>query len=80
MSTTLLTNVLLYWAIGLAFGLASYSNRHLFGEGPSPKANADPQGGLKGRSYWVAMCSCLWPVMLLSAVIVLWRLLLSRRR
>ena len=79
MSNTLLTNVVLYLAIGAVFGLASYPYRHLFGEGPSSKAHADPQGGLTGRAYWVAMCTCLWPVMLLSGAVALWKLFLARR-
>ena len=55
-----------YLLFGAVFGLLTYRKRHLFGEGPSNRENADPEGGLAGRSFWVLMNCCLWPVSLLA--------------
>ena len=68
----------LFLAAGFLFGLLTYSRRHLFGEG-HPDAYADPVDGLKGRVFWVAVCTFLWPLQLVGGLHGLWRVRAARR-
>jgi hypothetical protein len=68
----------LFLLAGFVFGLLTYSRRHLFGEGP-PDRYADPQDGLKGRLFWVTLCTFLWPIQLVGGLHGLWRVYASRR-
>lgn len=68
----------LFLASGALFGLLSYPHRHLFGEG-HPNAHADPANGLKGRLFWVVVCTFLWPLQLVGGLHGLWRVHASRR-
>lgn len=72
--------MVLFFAMGTCFGLLSFSNRHLFSEGPS---RADAQGsGMPWVSwvFWVSLCTLLWPVMLLTGLNTAWVLAKRRRR
>jgi hypothetical protein len=69
-----------YLVFGAVFGLATYSNRHLFGEGPSPRSNADPVDGLQGRPYWLMVSIWLWPVLTLACIYGTWRRSVARKR
>jgi hypothetical protein len=53
---------------GVAFGLATYSRRHLYNEGPTRAAGAGPRDPLDGRLMWLLLCSCLWPLFVLTRV------------
>jgi hypothetical protein len=67
------TAIVLFLACGACFGLATFSHRHLFSEGPSrPPAAEDDT--LAQRAIWVASCSGLWPLMALMGLLSLWRL------
>ena len=70
------TPIVLCLVFGACFGLATYSNRHLFSEGPT-RRDADT-GAWKGRLLWVLLCTCLWPVMALTGLHSVW--VLARRR
>ncbi len=63
--------IVLFLAIGVLFGLATYTNRHLFSEG-STKRGAGRGDPLDGRLAWVAMCALLWPVMALTGLFGVW--------
>jgi hypothetical protein len=63
---------------GLIFGLVTYSNRHLFGEGP-PQAPADDKGGPGARLYWALVATFLWPILIVSGLHGLYRLRAARR-
>ena len=63
--------IVLFLAIGVLFGLATYSNRHLFSEG-STKRGAGRGDPLDGRLAWVAMCTVLWPLMVLTGLYGAW--------
>ena len=71
--------IVLFLAVGVVFGLATYSRRHLFGEGP-PDQYADAADGLKGRLFWVTVCTFLWPLQLVSGLHGLWRVYSAARR
>jgi len=72
--------IIMFLVFGAVFGFATYSRRHLFGEGPSKPKNADPVGGLQGRAYWVSMSTLLWPVLVLAGVYGAYRRRLVQRR
>lgn len=63
---------------GFCFGLASYSNRHLFSEGPTQQRDKNETGLLDGRLMWTLTCTMLWPLMVLTGLNSWW--ILSRRR
>ena len=69
----------LFFAIGFAFGLLTYPHRHLFGEG-RPDRNADLSNGLQGRTFWVVLCTALWPLQIVGGLHGLWRVHEARRR
>jgi hypothetical protein len=67
--------IVLFLVCGACFGLATFSNRHLFSEGPSRRGRAgDVDDTLAQRVIWVASCSTLWPLMALMGLLSLWRL------
>lgn len=59
------TAFVVFFAFGACFGIATWSHRHLFSEGHT-RPGADE--GLVARLVWIALCSGLWPLMLLSAL------------
>ena len=67
-----------FLAFGCFFGLATFSNRHLFSEGPHrPEAGASISE--KGAwAFWVAMSTLLWPILVLSGLNTAW--VLAKRR
>lgn len=74
------TAIVLYFAFGACFGLATLSRRHLFSEGPS-RPSRDGRAGddtLAQRVLWVLVCSGLWPLMALTGGVSLWRLRRAR--
>jgi hypothetical protein len=74
----LTTSIVLYLLFGAGFGLATFSKRHLFSEGPTQRDDAAATHGLKARLFGMLICTCLWPVMALTGLHSWW--LLSRRR
>ena len=71
------TPIVLFLLFGASFGLATFSRRHLFSEGPTQRDDASA-GGLGQRLGWTLICTCLWPVMALTGLHSWW--ILSRRR
>jgi hypothetical protein len=72
------TSIVLYLLFGAGFGLATFSRRHLFSEGPTQRDDTRSSQGIGARLFWVALCTCLWPVMALTGLHTWW--LLWRRR
>jgi thiosulfate reductase cytochrome b subunit len=80
-TTTTLVVFLVFVAFGACFGLATFSRRHLFSEGPSRAGKGgDEDDTPTQRVIWVLICSALWPLMLLTGAVSLWRLRGVRQR
>lgn len=60
--------ICLFLLVGTCFGFASYSNRHLFSEGPQKANNSDPNSFLESRFFWVMVCTWLWPIMVITGI------------
>jgi hypothetical protein len=74
-TTTTIVLFLAFAAFGACFGLATFSRRHLFSEGPSRAAQGGDEDDTPAqRLIWVLSCSALWPLMLLTGAVSLWRL------
>jgi hypothetical protein len=72
-TTTMIVLFLAFVAFGASFGLVTFSRRHLFSEGPSRQGHSDDDT-LAQRVIWVLVCGALWPLMLLTGAVSLWRL------
>jgi hypothetical protein len=70
--------MVLFLVFGALFGLATYSNRHLFSEGPTTRNDPEAEDTLRSRLTWTLVCSALWPLMALTGLYSVW--LLARRR
>jgi hypothetical protein len=70
----LTTPIILFFVFGACFGVFTYSNRHLFSEGPTRRDDAGSRPSLGGRLMWIVTCACLWPVMALTGLYSLWHL------
>jgi hypothetical protein len=57
-----------YLFLGICFGWATFSNRHLFSEGPDKEAQAEQGSVLKGRILWTLICTWLWPIMVFTGI------------
>lgn len=72
--------IVLFFVLGALFGLASANSQHLFSEG-AVRRGRDAQPYSRGsRVLWVLICSCLWPIFLLTGAPTLWRLARQRAR
>lgn len=70
--------IVLFLALGACFGLLTYSNRHLFSEGPTRRDEQGRNDPMNGRLMWVLICTFLWPIMALTGLHSWW--VLARRR
>jgi hypothetical protein len=73
MELAMTTPILIYLVFGAFFGLATYGNRHLFNEGPRRRGDVDGNDPLDGRLMWTAICTALWPLMVLTGFVTLWK-------
>jgi hypothetical protein len=55
-----------FLVVGALFGLATYSNRHLFSEGSTTRAQGGERGPMDGRTMWIAMSLFLWPILMFT--------------
>ena len=76
--TTANAFICLFLLLGTCFGFASYSNRHLFSEGPQKADNSDQNSFLESRLFWVMVCTWLWPIMVITVINT--ALILSKRK
>jgi hypothetical protein len=74
----LTTAIVLFLLFGALFGLVTFSNRHLFSEGPTTRDESDSAAVLRARLGWALLCTMLWPIMVLAGLHSIW--LLARRR
>jgi hypothetical protein len=70
--------IMTFLLIGASFGLVSFPNRHLFSEGPS-RSEAAVGTQWSARLFWAAVCTFLWPIMLLTGFHSAW-ILAKRKR
>ena len=60
--------IVVFLLFGAAFGLLTFSYRHIFSEGPS-KVETPPDGPtLASRVMWAMVCTFLWPIMVLTGL------------
>jgi hypothetical protein len=57
-----------FLVVGALFGLVTYSNRHLFSEGSTTRAQGGERGPMDGRTMWVAVSLFLWPILMLTGL------------
>ena len=65
--------IALYFVCGACFGLATFSRKHLFSEGPERPVDAANRQATDGRLVWVLICAGLWPLMALTGLWSFWR-------
>lgn len=71
------TSIAIFLVVGVVFGLATVSQRHLYSEGPAHRGADDTLGA---KVLWVLTCTFLWPLMLLSRLFALWHRRAEARR
>lgn len=67
------TPIVMFLVFGAFFGLATCSNRHLFSEGPSRRKDDSERDALDSWPMWVAICTFLWPLMVMTGLYALWQ-------
>jgi len=72
------TFISLFILFGTCFGFATYSQRHLFSEGPHKAKSSEEIPFFESRFFWVPLCALLWPIMLVTRIHTAW--LLHKRR
>jgi hypothetical protein len=72
------TFISLYILFGACFGFVTFSQRHLFSEGPHTAKELDGNPFFESRIFWVLLCAMLWPIMALTRIHTAW--LLNKRR
>jgi len=72
------TFISLFIAFGACFGFVTFSQRHLFSEGPHTAKELDGNPFFESRVFWVLLCAMLWPIMALTRIHTAW--LLNKRR
>mgnify|MGYP000110694063 CR=1 FL=1 len=70
--TNAYTFIYLYLIFGAFFGFATYSKRHFFSEGPQKPSGSDQPSSLKGRIFWIMLCTLLWPIMAITGINTAW--------
>jgi hypothetical protein len=72
--------IVAFLTFGACFGFVTFSRRHLFSEGPTASTSGYEPNLLDGRTFWVLLCSFLWPIMLFTGVNTAWVLFKRRAR
>jgi len=70
--------IALFLLFGAVFGLVTFSQRHLFSEGPREVEESVVENGLISRVMWMLICAFLWPIMVLTGLNS-WRILSKRK-
>ena len=60
--------IVMFLVFGLCFGLVSFSNRHLFSEGPCKLEDLKTNNSTGSWIFWIFMCALLWPVMVITGI------------
>lgn len=61
--------IVMFLVAGVVFGLASYRWRHHFSEGTARPGSHEAGQGLDGRLAWLAVCTLLWPLLLVTGAL-----------
>ena len=69
-----------FLVFGACFGIATFSYRHLFSEGPHQAEDSLQTPSLGSRIFWILVCTFLWPIMLLTGVNTAWVLTKRKRQ
>jgi hypothetical protein len=72
------TFISLFILFGACFGFITFSQRHLFSEGPHTAKESDENPFFESRVFWILLCASLWPIMVLTRIHTAW--LLHKRR
>ena len=72
------TFISFFIVFGACFGFVTFSQRHLFSEGPHTAKELDGNPFFESRIFWVLLCAMLWPIMALTRIHTAW--LLNKRR
>jgi hypothetical protein len=72
------TFISLFIVFGACFGFVTFSQRHLFSEGPHTAKELDGNPFFESRIFWVLLCAMLWPILALTRIHTAW--LLNKRR
>ena len=72
------TFISLFILFGACFGFATFSQRHLFSEGPHTAKESNENPIFESLIFWVLLCAMLWPIMALTRIHTAW--LLKKRR
>ena len=70
--------IALFLLFGAVFGLITFSQRHLFSEGPKEVEESADENSLISRIMWMLICAFLWPIMVLTGLNS-WRILSKRK-
>jgi hypothetical protein len=72
------TFISLFILFGACFGFVTYSQRHLYSEGPHKAEVSIPTPFFESRVFWMMVCASLWPIMVITRIHTAW--LLQKRR
>jgi hypothetical protein len=72
------TFISLFILFGACFGFVTFSQRHLFSEGPHTAKELSENPFFESRIFWLLLCAMLWPIMVLTRIHTAW--LLNKRR
>ncbi len=70
--------IMAFLAFGCFFGLATFTHRHLFSEGPHGAEVVASISNKGAWAFWVAMSTLLWPILVVSGLNTAW--VLAKRR
>jgi hypothetical protein len=65
---------------GACFGFVTYSQRHLYSEGPHKAVESDQASLLEGRVFWILLCTLLWPIMAITRINTAWVLFKRKKQ
>jgi hypothetical protein len=73
------TYITLFLLFGAFFGMATFTRRHLFNEGPRAPDSAAEAASVASRIMWVMVCVALWPLMVIAGINTAW-IMTKRKR
>ena len=72
--------ICLFLIFGAFFGVATYSKRHLFSEGPQKAKESEQTPSLISRTFWIMLCTLLWPIMVITGMNTAWILFKRKQK
>lgn len=71
--------IALFLLFGAFFGIATFTRRHLFSEGPRAPDGPSEAASVASRIMWVLVCVALWPLMVVAGINTAW-IMTKRKR